>query len=84
MPYKMIRLVLEGNAELTQELLDRQEIPAELTESKNGAYSLRVRKENAVQVSAKLMQTADLAEFSITDPPVEAVIDKLFSQEAAL
>lgn len=83
MPYKMIRLALAENGELTQELLDSRGIPAELTESKSGAYSLRVRKENAVQASAMLMQTADLAEFSITDPPVEAVIDKLFSGEVA-
>ena len=82
-PYKIIRLALEGNKELTQELLDSRGIPAELTDSNNGAYSLRVRKENAVQASAMLMQTTDLAEFSITDPPVEAVIDKLFSGEAA-
>ncbi|MDF2937735.1 MAG: hypothetical protein K0Q90_3108 [Paenibacillaceae bacterium] len=84
LPYKIIKLALADKAELTQQLLDRQAIPAELTESGEGVCTLRVRKEDAIQVSAMLMQVYSLAEFSITDPPVEAVIDKLYSGEAGL
>lgn len=84
MPYKIIKLALADKTELTQQLLDREAIPAEVTESGDGVCTLRVRKEDAIHVSAKLMQAYNLAEFSITDPPVEAVIDKLYSREAGL
>ena len=83
--YKIIRLTLEeGNTPVCQESLGRQNIPAELTGISGNEYTLRVRKEDSVRVSSALMSHYRLMDFGIGDPPVEAVIDKIYSEGVAL
>ena len=83
--YKIIRLTLEdGNAPVCQESLGQQHIPAELTGISGNEYTLRVRKEDSVKVSSALMSHYKLMDFGIGDPPVEAVIDKIYSEGVAL
>lgn len=84
-PLRNIKLTLEdGNVEMKQENLDTQEIPAELTENNGNEYTLRVKKEDIVKVSAALMSYYRLIDFGIYDPPIEAVIDKLYTEGAPI
>ncbi|WP_151734158.1 ABC transporter ATP-binding protein [Paenibacillus tengchongensis] len=78
-PFKIVKLTLD-QAELTQEELVSQGIEAELTERKDNEYMLRVKKQDAVTASGLLMSLYNIVDFSIADPPMEAVIDKIYTE----
>ncbi|WP_150275363.1 ABC transporter ATP-binding protein [Paenibacillus tepidiphilus] len=78
-PYKIVKLTLDRE-ELTQEELRTQRIKAELTEIQGNEYTLRVHKQDTVTAGALLMSLYNVLDFSITDPPMEAVIDKIYTE----
>lgn len=80
-PFRIIRLTLEeGNPPLCEASLQADEVPAELIESNGNEYTLRIKKEDAVKASARLMSMYPLIDFAIADPPVESVIDHLYTE----
>jgi ABC-2 type transport system ATP-binding protein len=76
--FRIIKLNLD-DISLDQQKLDELKIPAELTESDGHEYTLRVRKTDSIMASSMLMRL-NLVDFSIADPPIEAVIDKIYSE----
>jgi len=79
-PFRIIKINTEDDAAVSQDKLNQLLIPAELTESDSHEHTLRVKKENVVQVSAMVMSQFNLVDFSIADPPIEAVIDKIYAE----
>ena len=78
-PYREIKLNIEDNVELTQIDLDQNAISAELTSGEGNEYILRVKKSDVVKASTLLMTHYSLIDFNITNPPIEAIIDKIYA-----
>ena len=67
-PYKLIRVAPPLNI-----------AGGEVIEETEEALTLRVDRRNAPHIAAQLLQNEALVDLSIQDPPIEAVIDQLFS-----
>ena len=73
-PFKLLRVTL-GEAEAEAEV----EIEgAEVIERENGRLTLRVRRGNAPAVTAQVLQRLPVADLTVEDPPLEAVIDQIY------
>jgi len=79
-PYREVKLNIEDTVILTQSSLNDLSIPAELTSSEGNEYILRVKKPDVVQTSSLLMTHFNLVDFSITNPSIEAIIDKVYTE----
>ncbi len=67
-PYKLIRVAPPLNI-----------AGGEVIEETEEALTLRVDRRDAPHIAAQLLQNEALVDLSIQDPPIEAVIDQLFS-----
>jgi ABC-2 type transport system ATP-binding protein len=83
-PYRIITMNIEDNELLNQESFDKLSIPAELTDNDGNEYILRVKKEDTVKSSSLLMSHFNIVDFNISNPPIEAIIDKIYSQGEVL
>jgi ABC-2 type transport system ATP-binding protein len=75
-PFKLLRVTL-GEAE------DKAEVKvegAEVLERENGRLALRVRRSDAAAVTAQLLQRLPVADLTVEDPPLEAVIDQIYQE----
>ncbi|MBN1886783.1 MAG: ATP-binding cassette domain-containing protein [Thermoflexales bacterium] len=74
-PFKLIQLAL-GNGQAGGDLA----LPdgAEVIERENGRLTLRVSRQAAPAITAQLLNTLPVADLSIQDPPIEAVIDQIY------
>jgi ABC-2 type transport system ATP-binding protein len=79
-PFKLINLTLRNAP--TESAVN---LPAntELIEQQENRLRLRVAREAAAESTAHLLNTYRVADLSIEDPPIEAVIDQIY-QDAAL
>ena len=75
-PHKTITVDLDGRAEH----LDRY---GEVVEAEEGRAVLRVPKGDAAAVTARLLADLPVVDLSITDPPVDEVIDRVFTGTSA-
>ena len=76
-PFKLVRVTLDnGHDAHTAEL----HLPAcaTLVERENGRLTLRVAREAAPSATAELLQTLPVADLTVEDPPIEAVIDQVY------
>jgi ABC-2 type transport system ATP-binding protein len=82
-PFKLIRLALhleeEGASGRALELPPQ----AEVVERENGRLTLRVGRPEAPSLTAHLLATLPVADLSVEDPPIEAVIDQIYQEEVA-
>jgi ABC-2 type transport system ATP-binding protein len=82
-PFKLIRLALrlEGDGAGDSSL----DLPAgaEVVDRENGHLTLRVSRSGAPSLTARLLDTLPVADLSVEDPPIEAVIDQIYQEEAA-
>jgi len=78
-PYKIIKLNIDDSLSLEQEDLDEAELPAEITANEGNEYILRTKKEDVIKVSSQLMSLYNPLDFNITDPPIEAIIDRIYT-----
>jgi ABC-2 type transport system ATP-binding protein len=72
-PFKLIRVALSRS--------DWQsDLPADLDiiEQENGRLTLRVARAEAPSLTAHLLNTLPVADLSVEDPPIEAVIDQIY------
>jgi ABC-2 type transport system ATP-binding protein len=78
-PFKLIRLTLNGEAGAQTELV----LPAEvqIVERENGNLTLRVARNEAPALTAELLKTLAVADLTVEDPPIEAVIDQIYQGE---
>lgn len=86
-PFKIIRLTVAGhNGSLGQELekLSGGNLVANESEgpASEGSYTLRVARAETPQVTAALLNGFPIADLTVEDPPIEAVIDQVYQAGA--
>jgi ABC-2 type transport system ATP-binding protein len=72
-PFKLIRITARRS--------DWQsDLPAgvDIIEQENGRMALRVARSEAPSLTAYLLDTLPVADLSVEDPPIEAVIDQIY------
>ncbi len=78
-PYKLLRLTL-----LEDIPVESLKLPAgaEVTESEEQGegLSIRVPRAEAPAITAQLLQSLPVADLTVEDPPIEAVIDRVYSR----
>jgi ABC-2 type transport system ATP-binding protein len=79
-PFKLVRLALL-NGRHSADL----ELPAGVTvvEQENGRLTLRVSREEAPSLTAHLLRSLPVADLTVEDPPLEAVIDQIYQEGTA-
>ena len=76
-PFKLIRISLrDGSAGHDEDISLPQGV--ELVERENGRLTLRVSRAKAPSITAHLLNTLPVADLSVEDPPIEAVIDQIY------
>ena len=80
-PFKLIQLTLRPGIEQPDPAAN---LPAtvELVERQDGRLTLRVARSDAPELTAHLLQNYSVADLSVEDPPIEAVIDQVYQQPA--
>jgi ABC-2 type transport system ATP-binding protein len=76
-PFKLIRVALsDGHAG------DGLELPlgVEIIERENGRLTLRVARSEAPSITAHLLNALPVADLSVENPPIEAVIDQIYEE----
>lgn len=78
-PFKLIHVTLNaanGNA--------AQALPpgAEVIERNNGQLTLRVGRADAPAITARLLDTLPVTDLQVENPPIDAVIDQVYQEEA--
>ncbi|GAP20740.1 ATP-binding cassette domain-containing protein [Leptolinea tardivitalis] len=75
-PYKLLRLTL---LEVTS--MESLKLPegAEITEREGLGLSIRVPRADAPDITANLLQTLPVSDLTVEDPPIEAVIDRVYT-----
>ena len=76
-PFKLIRVAL-NNSHAANHL----ELPpgVDVVERENGRLTLRVGRSEAPSLTAHLLNTLPVADLSVEDPPIEAVIDQIYQE----
>jgi ABC-2 type transport system ATP-binding protein len=72
-PFKLIRVALSKTD-------DRTDLPmnVDVVEQEDGRLTLRVARSEAPSLTARLLNTLPVADLSVEDPPIEAVIDQIY------
>jgi ABC-2 type transport system ATP-binding protein len=78
-PFKLIRVSLRDDPG------GKGEPPAlpdgiDIVERENGCLTLRVGRSDAPSITAHLLNTLPVADLSVEDPPIEAVIDQVYQE----
>ncbi|MFN2304263.1 MAG: ATP-binding cassette domain-containing protein [Anaerolineales bacterium] len=78
-PFKLIKLQLNAQVADLQDFL--KDFPSvELLPKEDGYHSLRVARSQVASVTAQLLGQLPIADLSVEDPPIEAVIDQIFEE----
>ncbi len=80
-PYKLVNVSLSnGHANGEQAI----ELPrgADLLQRENGRLTLRVGRAEAPAIIAHLLNSLPVSDLSVEDPPIEAVMDKVYRQNS--
>ncbi len=78
-PFKLIRMSLRNGHGTDPEALALPE-GAEIVDRENGRIVLRVARTEAPSITAHLLDTLPVADLSVEDPPIEAVIDQIYQE----
>jgi ABC-2 type transport system ATP-binding protein len=78
-PFKLIRVVSRSDCVQPPVACD---LPAgvDVIERENGRLTLRVARAEAPSLTARLLSTLPVADLSVEDPPIEAVIDQIYQR----
>jgi ABC-2 type transport system ATP-binding protein len=80
-PFKLVKLAFdEGEAFEAKDVLLNTGINANIIDQDGQSITLRVRKDDALPVTRHFMSNFRLADLSIQDPPIEAVIDRVYRE----
>ena len=78
-PFKLVRITL--GAENGSSSRDVSLLPGvEITNRENNLLTLRVGRAEAPAVTAQLLQTMPVVDLTVEDPPIEAVIDQVYTE----
>jgi len=75
-PYKLLRIALADPVPVSWEDFGTVE------ESDGGSVTLRVRRDDAAAVTGRLLTQLPVVDLSVTDPPLETVLDRFYRAEA--
>ncbi len=76
-PYKLLKVAVADGA---KPLWDGF---GEVVEAEDGKVSLRVRREEVPTITARLLAQLPVADLSVEDPPLETVIDRVYTEGVA-
>lgn len=82
-PFKLIRMSVKNG-------YDREQLGSKLPENVdvieqgNGQLVLRVGRMDAPNITAQLLSTMPVADLTVEDPPIEAVIDQVYTEGVSL
>ncbi|MRR30709.1 ATP-binding cassette domain-containing protein [bacterium] len=81
MPFKILRITL------AQESIAADGLPAlppgvEVMEMESNIFTLRVPRDEAAAITAKLLETLNVVDLTVEDPSIEAVIDQVYKEGA--
>jgi ABC-2 type transport system ATP-binding protein len=80
-PFKLLKFRLPDGEVLTENsLFEQYKVKAELVDAVNQERTLRVSKEYLLPLTAFLLGKWSLSDLSIEDPPIEALIDKVYRE----
>jgi viologen exporter family transport system ATP-binding protein len=78
-PYKLVRITL--NAENGNSSREASIPPGvEITQREKNLLTLRVGRTEAPGITAQLLQSLPVVDLVVEDPPIEAVIDKVYTE----
>jgi ABC-2 type transport system ATP-binding protein len=72
-PFKLIRVAVGADYQAAQ-----LPVGVDIIEQENGRLTLRVARCKAPSLTAHLLDTLPVADLSVEDPPIEAVIDQIY------
>ena len=78
-PFKLLRLSLRSNI-LEDRTVDSLLSPYEIIDRSNGDLTLRVSRDETPEITAHLLNTLPVADLTVEDPPIEAVIDQIYQE----
>ncbi len=82
LPFKMLRITL-GTETFSPESLPPFPAGVEMIEADANVLTLRVPRDAAPALTSHLLNTLPVADLTVEDPPLEAVIDQVYSDGAA-
>ena len=76
-PFKLVRLALRSDSDNPD---PKMTLPpgAEIVEQENGSLTLRTHRNETPELTAYFLNTLHVADLSVEDPPIEAVIDQIY------
>lgn len=75
-PFKLIRLTLNDAGAVSVPLPPE----AHVVERENGRLTLRVERSKTPSMTARLLSTLPVADLVVEDPPIEAVMDRIYQE----
>jgi len=82
-PFKLIKITLDQKNGKTFQNFNQPDDKVELLEHEENRYVLRVEREQVPSLTARLLQSNSVTDLSIEDPPIEAVMDQIYTGGAA-
>lgn len=79
MPFKMLRITL-GQESLGENGLPDLPAGVEVIEQEANTLGLRVPRGEAAAITARLLKTLNVADLTVEDPAIEAVIDQVYTE----
>ena len=78
-PFKLVKLQFSAHVADFEGLI-RQFPQVEILPQENGYHTLRIPRGDVAQVTARLLQNLPIADLTVEDPPIEAVIDQIYEE----
>lgn len=82
-PFKLIKITLDQKNGKTFQNFNQPDDKVELLEHEENRYVLRVEREQVPSLTARLLQSNSVTDLSIEDPPIEVVMDQIYTGGAA-
>jgi ABC-2 type transport system ATP-binding protein len=78
-PFKLIRIHLANGGDTGLQALAAGE-NVDIVECDGGRVTMRVPRADAPSITSRLLRTFPIADLSVEDPPIEAVIDQIYQE----
>jgi ABC-2 type transport system ATP-binding protein len=78
-PFKLLRLSLRASI-LEDRSIGALLSPYDIIDRSNGSLTLRVSRNETPAITAHLLNNLPVADLSVEDPPIEAVIDQIYQE----
>ncbi len=82
-PFKLIKITLDQKNGKTFLNFNQPDDKVEILEHEENKYVMRVEREQVPSLTSRLLQSNSVTDLSIEDPPIEAVMDQIYTGGAA-